>query len=69
MKKRARFLWVLDKTSTAMGKRLLRAWIEQPLVSAGAINRRLDGVEELVGDSVTRAELAEALGHVMIWSA
>ena len=40
------------------------AWIEQPLVSAGAINRRLDAVEELVGDSVTRAELAEALGHV-----
>lgn len=62
--KKGTLLWVLDKTSTAMGKRLLRAWIEQPLVSAGAINRRLDAVEELVGDSVTRAELAEALGHV-----
>lgn len=62
--KKGTLLWVLDKTSTAMGKRLLRAWIEQPLVSAGAINRRLDAVEELVGGSVTRAELAEALGHV-----
>ncbi len=62
--KKGTLLWVLDKTSTAMGKRLLRAWIEQPLVSAGAINRRLDAVEELVGGSVTRAELAGALGHV-----
>ena len=62
--KKGTLLWVLDKTSTAMGKRLLRAWVEQPLVSARAINRRLDAVEELVGDSVTRAELAQALGHV-----
>lgn len=62
--KKGTLLWVLDKTSTAMGKRLLRAWVEQPLVSARAINRRLDAVEELVGGSVTRAELAQALGHV-----
>lgn len=62
--KKGTLLWVLDKTSTAMGKRLLRAWIEQPLVSVSAINRRLDAVEELVGDSVARAELAEALGKV-----
>ncbi len=62
--KKGTLLWVLDKTSTAMGKRLLRAWIEQPLVSVPGINRRLDAVEELVGDSVTRGELAEALSKV-----
>ncbi len=36
--KRGTLLWVLDKTQTAMGKRLLRSWLEQPLVSAPAIN-------------------------------
>ena len=48
--KKGTLLWVLDKTQTAMGKRLMRAWIEQPLVNVAAINARLDGVEELVGD-------------------
>lgn len=62
--KRGTLLWVLDKTQTAMGKRLLRNWIEQPLVNVNAINDRLDGVEELFGDSVTRAEIIAALAPI-----
>ena len=54
--KKGTLLWVLDKTQTAMGKRLMRAWIEQPLVNVAAINARLDGVEELVGDLETEDE-------------
>lgn len=45
--KKGSLLWLLDKTQTAMGGRMLRKWIEQPLVKPGDINRRLDGVEEL----------------------
>ena len=62
--KKGTLLWVLDKTQTAMGKRLMRAWIEQPLVNVVAINARLDGVEELVGDSVARADIAAALSKI-----
>lgn len=62
--KKGTLLWVLDKTQTAMGKRLLRRWIEQPLVNVSAINDRLDGVEELFGDSVTRAEIIETLSKI-----
>ena len=62
--KRGTLLWVLDKTQTAMGKRLLRNWVEQPLVNVNAINDRLDGVEELFGDSVTRAEIIAALAPI-----
>src|SRR5699024_10607863 len=62
--KRGTLLWVLDKTQTAMGKRLLRSWLEQPLVSAPAINDRLDCVQALFGDSVQRAEITETLSHV-----
>ena len=50
--KRGSLLWVLDKTRTAMGKRLMKATIEQPLISAAIINRRLNAVEELTGDGV-----------------
>ena len=62
--KKGTLLWVLDKTRTAMGKRLIRAWIEQPLVHVAAINARLDAVEELVNDSVARADLADALSGI-----
>ncbi|WP_394963109.1 DNA mismatch repair protein MutS [Candidatus Allofournierella excrementigallinarum] len=62
--KRGTLLWVLDKTQTAMGKRLLRSWLEQPLVSAPAINDRLDCVQALFGDSVQRAEVIETLSHI-----
>ena len=57
-------LWVLDKTSTAMGKRMLRSWIEQPLVQAPAIEKRLNAVEELAGDTVLRGELRDKLRGV-----
>ena len=53
--KRGTLLWVLDKTSTAMGKRMLRSWIEQPLISSAAINRRLNAVESLVNQTMQRA--------------
>jgi DNA mismatch repair protein MutS len=62
--KKGTLLWVLDQTQTAMGKRLIRTWIEQPLVNAAAINSRLDGVEELVRDSVKRADICDTLTHI-----
>ncbi len=62
--KRGTLLWVLDKTDTSMGKRLLRAWVEQPLVDAAAINARLDAVGALYGAGVQRAEMKQALSRV-----
>lgn len=62
--KRGTLLWVLDKTSTAMGKRMLRSWIEQPLISADAINRRLNAVESLVSQTVQRGDLSEELHYI-----
>ncbi|MBR2043953.1 MAG: DNA mismatch repair protein MutS [Clostridia bacterium] len=54
-------LWVLDKTCTAMGKRLMRTWLEQPLMNFNLINNRQNAVEELYLDTVMRGELTEAL--------
>jgi len=54
-------LWVLDKTKTAMGGRLLRSWLLQPLLNREKINERLDAVEELVNNSLLRTQLAEVL--------
>ena len=62
--KRGTLLWVLDKTRTAMGGRLIRSWMERPLLSPAQINKRLDAVEELVGDAITRQELSECLREV-----
>lgn len=59
--KRGSLLWVLDKTRTAMGKRLIRSWIEQPLLSPVQINRRLNAVEELAADAILRDAVAEQL--------
>ena len=59
--KRGTLLWVLDKTGTPMGGRLLRAWIERPLLSAVEIRRRHAAVNELYTDSVRRGELRLAL--------
>ena len=50
--RRGTLLWVLDKTRTSMGKRLMRSWIEQPLISAALINKRLNAVEELTRQSI-----------------
>ena len=62
--KRGSLLWVLDKTKTPMGGRLLRAWVERPLLSPVQIRRRLGAVEELVGDSVLRGELIRCLREI-----
>ena len=62
--KRGSLLWVLDKTKTAMGGRLLRSWLERPLLNVGAINRRLSAVEALVKETVGREELIAALSGV-----
>ena len=57
-------LWLLDKTSTAMGGRLLRSWIEQPLTDRAQIERRLDAVEEFAGQHVLTMTLSEELQGV-----
>ena len=62
--KRGSLLWVLDKTKTPMGHRLIRAWMERPLLSPAAITRRLSAVEDLAGDAVGREELALCLKEV-----
>lgn len=62
--KKGSLLWVLDKTKTAMGKRLLRSWLEKPLISVAQITRRHNAVNELVGDNTRLTELTERLGGV-----
>ena len=59
--KRGSLLWVLDCTKTPMGHRLIRRWIEQPLMSCAAIIRRQNAVEELVNDAPLRGEAAQSL--------
>lgn len=59
--KQGSLLWVIDKTSTSMGKRKLRAILEKPLRSVTDINARLEAVEELYSDSVMLSRLREAL--------
>ena len=62
--KRGSLLWVLDHTKTAMGKRLLRSWLEKPLLSPQKITRRLNAVDELFSSAVLCGELREALGEI-----
>ena len=62
--KRGSLLWVLDKTKTAMGARQLRNDIEQPLISMEDINARLDTVEQLCKNSVSRDEIREYLNPI-----
>ena len=62
--KKGSLLWVLDKTRTAMGHRLIRAWIERPLLSPAAISRRLGAVEDLVNDTIGREELIHTLREI-----
>ena len=59
--KRGSLLWVLDKTKTAMGARMLRSFVEQPLIDADAINERLDAVTELNMQAMLREEIREYL--------
>ncbi len=62
--KRGSLLGVLDKTRTAMGKRLIRTWIERPLINPVPISRRHNAVDELVHNTVVRSELREALSSI-----
>ena len=62
--KRGTLLAVLDRTCTAMGKRLIRATLEQPLLSPAEIVRRHNAVEELVGDTLLRDGVAESLDGI-----
>lgn len=62
--KKGSLLWLMDKTSTAMGGRLLRSWIEQPLVNREEIMRRLDAVEEFTAQHVLTMTLSEELQGV-----
>ena len=62
--KKGSLLWVLDKTRTAMGHRLIRAWLEQPLKSPVAIAARQEAVAALVDDTVAREEISLSLRSV-----
>lgn len=62
--KRGSLLWVLDKTKTAMGARLLRTWVEQPLIHRDEIIRRQNAIEELNLNYIGREELAEYLNPI-----
>ncbi|MDF2473188.1 MAG: mismatch repair protein MutS [Anaerocolumna sp.] len=62
--KRGSLLWVLDKTKTAMGARLLRSYVEQPLIDKKDINERLDAITELNSNVITREEIREYLNPI-----
>ena len=62
--KKGSLLWVLDRTETAMGARMLRSFIEQPLIEKEEIEDRLDAVEELGNSMITREEIREYLNSI-----
>lgn len=62
--KKGSLLWVLDKTLTSMGGRLLRRWINEPLVNVKEINDRLEAVEELKDNIILRGEISNNLKYV-----
>ena len=59
--KRGSLLWVLDKTKTSMGKRMLRSWLEQPLIGIAKITKRHNAVEELVENPIVRDDMIDSL--------
>ena len=62
--KKGSLLWVLDKTKTAMGARLLRSYVEQPLINKAEIEARYDAIDELNQNVISREEMSEYLGPV-----
>ncbi len=62
--KKGTLLWVLDKTSTSMGGRLLRRWLNDPLIDVNEINKRLNSVKELKEDIILRGDIIENLKKV-----
>ena len=63
-KKHGTLLWVLDKTKTSMGKRLLRSWLEKPLVNLTQINKRHMAVNELYNDSIRLGDISDAVSGI-----
>ena len=63
--KKGSLLWVLDKTETAAGARMLKKWVEKPLLNVAAIETRQSAVEELCQSFMLREELGEELSHVL----
>lgn len=59
--KKGSLLWAIDRTKTSMGGRLLRKWVEEPLIVSSSINARLDAVEECYDRFIERQELIEGL--------
>ena len=62
--KKGTLLWVLDKTATSMGGRLLRRWLNNPLIDSKQINKRLDSVQELKDNIILRGDLTDSLKKV-----
>ncbi len=62
--KKGTLLWVLDKTATSMGGRLLRRWLNNPLIEVKQINKRLDAVSELKNNIILRGDITDALKKV-----
>ena len=62
--KKGTLLWVLDKTSTAMGGRLLRRWLNNPLIDVSKVNKRLDAVAELKDNIILRGDILDNLKKV-----
>ncbi len=63
--KRGSLLWVLDKTKSAMGGRLICSWLEKPLLNVAEIRRRLNSVGELVSNTEAREEIMETMRSVL----
>ena len=62
--KKGSLLWILDKTKTPMGRRLLRSWVLRPLVSSAPIKKRLNAVSELTAETAARGELIRNLREI-----
>ena len=62
--KKGTLLWVLDKTSTSMGGRLLRRWLNDPLIDVFEINKRLEAVKELKENVMLKGDLIDSLKKV-----
>ena len=62
--KKGTLLWVLDKTSTSMGGRMLRRWLNDPLIDVNEIKKRLDAVQEIKEDFILKGEIKENLKKV-----
>ena len=63
--KKGSLLWVIDKTKSAAGARLLRQWVEHPLLNTGLINMRQNAVEEFFGNYILREEIGALLENVL----